>query len=259
MTDLFTPAERDATLARLLERLETDPRLEAAFIAGSLGSEKADRWSDLDVATVVADGQAAEVVAEDWLERIRDEFGAAHHYRVEFGSTIVTGFLLPNGLEIDLSFTPTADLQVWETVRVAFDRIGGATAAARNPVAWSPSPDWSGEAGLAWHDVVHAAVAINRGRPWRALLYLQRVRNQTLSLASERHGWDADEFARVDDLPAPERDPLLASLVGSFDEDALRASLRAATEAFRVELARGKPELAKRLEQPLRLYVESGA
>ena len=54
MTDLFTPADRDATLARLLERLEIDPRLEAALIAGSLGSQKADRWSDLDVATVVA-------------------------------------------------------------------------------------------------------------------------------------------------------------------------------------------------------------
>ena len=258
MTELFTAAERDATLQSLLERLEADPRLDAAFIAGSLGAETADRWSDLDVATVVGAGVAAEVVAKDWLERIRDAFGAVHHYRVEFGSTIVTGFLLPNGLEIDLSFTPTADLEVWETVRVAFDRTGVATTAAANPVAWSPSPDWTGEAGLTWHDVVHAAVAINRERPWRALLYLQRVRNRTLSLASERHGWDADEFARVDDLPAPERDPLLASLVGSFDTAALRASLRAATEAFLVELARGEPELARRLEGPLRLYVESG-
>jgi hypothetical protein len=92
--------------------------------------------------------------------------------------------------------------------------------------------------------------AANRGKPWRALFYLQRVRNRALSLASERHGRDADEFAHVDELPARERDPLMASLVCDLDRGGLLDAINAATDAFLAELARGDLELARRLAAP---------
>lgn len=74
------------------------------------------------------------------------------------------------------------------------------------------TPLWS--PGRSGATALHACLAVNRGKPWHALYYLQRVRNRTLSLASERHGLEADEFKYVDGLPSPERDPLLATLVG---------------------------------------------
>jgi hypothetical protein len=124
-------------------------------------------------------------------------------------------------------------------------------------VSWSPTADWRGEAGFAWHDVLHACVAADRGRPWRALFYLQRVRTRTLALASERHGWEADEFARVDDLPAAERDPLLASLVSALEPTPLLQAIEVATRALLDELRRGDQELADRLEGPLLTVVEA--
>lgn len=252
---IFSPSDRDATLARVLDLLREDQRIEAAVITGSLGAERADRWSDFDVAGVVADAESCERVAADWVELVYREFPVAHHYENAFGTTLVRGFLLDNAMLMDLAFTPSADFEVWAPVRVAFDRTGTATKAAETRQPWSPTPDWRGEAGFAFHDVLHACVASNRGKPWQALYYLQRVRNRTLALASERHGLDAGEFQHVDELPPDERDPLLASLVTDLERATLLDAMLVATRAFLQELGRGDPEFAERLEKPLVTFV----
>ena len=164
---------------------------------------------------------------------------------------------MDNGLEVDLGFTPSADFTVWAPVRVIFDRTGTATRAAGSAETWSPTPDWGGEAGFAWHDLLHACLAVMRQKPWQALFYLQRVRNRTLALASERHGFEADEFRHVDELPSHERDPLLATLVPRVDQSSLINAVDVATRVFLEELQRGDPAIAARLAPPLRELVEA--
>lgn len=254
---IFSASDRDATLSRVLELLEADPRIEAAVITGSLGRDQADRWSDFDLDAVVADGASCEEVAAEWVERLYRELPVAHHYETAFGTSLVRGFLLDNGLLADLGFTPSADFSVWAPVRVAFDRTGKATAAAAAMEPWSPTPDWRAEAGFAFHDVLHACTAANRDRRWQALYYLQRVRTRTLALASERHGFESDEFRHVDDLPADERDPLLATLVTELDRASLLRAIDLATRAFLDELERGDPSLAQRLSEPLSAFVRA--
>lgn len=254
---IFTPHDREVTLTHVLELGEADRRLEAAVLTGSMGSDHADRWSDIDVAFVVADIESTEVVATDWVEQFYRELPVAHHYETAFGTTLVRGFLMNNALEVDLAFTPSAHFTVWAPVRVIFDRTGHATRAAESAEPWSPTPNYAGAAGFAWHDVLHGCLAIVRGKPWQALFYLQRVRNRILSLASERHGFEADEFKHVDDLPSPERDPLLATLVGHLDMSTLIKAMEAATRAFLEELNRGDPALAARLTPPLSAFVQA--
>jgi predicted nucleotidyltransferase len=248
---LFIAADRDATLERVLALLDADPRIEAAVITGSLGAGTADRWSDLDLVAVVADDADCERVTAEWVKRVYEELPVAHHYETAFGTTLVRGFLLTNALLVDLAFTPSADFRAWAPVRVDFDRGRAVTAAAEHPQSWAPTPDWRGEAGFGFHDVLHAWSAAHRDRRWESLFYLQRVRNRALALASERHGHDAEEFRHVDDLPAVERDPLLASLVSDLDRKSLFNALDVATRAFLVELRRGDPALADRLGEPL--------
>jgi hypothetical protein len=256
---IFTTHDRDAAQVRLLSLLEGDPRIDAAVIAGSIGEGQADRWSDVDIAAVVDDAADCEGVTADWVDRMYREWPIAHHYETSFGTTLVRGFLLENALVLDLGFTPSRDFEVWAPVRVAFDRTGLATGKAAAPQRWAPTPAWGSEAGFAFHDVVHACSAASRGRPWQAAYYLGRVRNRTLALASERRGFDADEFAHVDDLPATERDPLIGSLIGALDRSSLFAGIGVALEGLLAELARGDPDLAARLAPPLRALVEAAA
>jgi predicted nucleotidyltransferase len=49
--------QRDALLARIVEVLEADPRVVAAWLSGSFGRGVADAWSDLDLRVAVEDDE----------------------------------------------------------------------------------------------------------------------------------------------------------------------------------------------------------
>jgi Streptomycin adenylyltransferase len=254
---LFTADDRQAVLHAVLALAEQDDRLDAAVLTGSMGTERSDRWSDIDLDFIVREGESTDAVTEDWTGRCYERFSAVHHYATVFDSTQVRGFLLPNGLLLDLAFEPSADFAAWDQVRVMFDRTGRATDVAGNVEPWRPTPDWPAESGFGFHDIVHACTALIRGRLWQALFYLQRVRNRTLSLASERHGFDATEFRYVDDLPPAEWKPLDTSMVDRLEPASLLEALEVCTHAFLTELGRGDPQLEDRLRSPLTGWLEA--
>jgi len=92
---------------------------------------------------------------------------------------------------------------------------------------------------------------VRRGGPWQGLWYLERVRNRTLKLSQERHGFYADFFDYVDDLPLEELRPLEGTLLFSLDPASLLGAIELATRAFLAELSHDDPALADRLEGPL--------
>ncbi|MGI8657792.1 MAG: hypothetical protein ACR2K4_03340 [Candidatus Limnocylindria bacterium] len=253
----FAESERSAALERLLDQLREDDRIEAVVLTGSLGVDRLDAWSDLDLTAVVRSEVDCAVVASDWTRRVYDEWPVAHHYENAYETTLVRGFLLSSGLVLDLAFAPLEDFSVWAPVRVAFDRRDAVTRVAGSPEAWVPTPDWPGEAGYAWHDVLHACSAAVRRRPWRSLYYLQRVRNRALALAAERNGLDADEFKQVDNLPSEATAALVPTLVPDLASPSLMAAIDAATKAFLAELRHGDPDLAARLKPPLLAWVDA--
>jgi len=254
---MFTEADRDAALERVVALLSEDRRVEAVLLTGSLGRGQGDRWSDIDLDAVIANDADAEAVTTDWEGLAYREWPVVHHYATEFGTTRVRGFLLRDALLLDLAFTPIGDLEVWAPVQVLFDRTGRVTQVAEKWAPWSPIPDWSGESGFAAHDILHACVAANRGRGWQSVYFLQRIRNRTLALASERLGFDSDDFTRVDDLPADETSPLEATLVPNLELGGLVAAIERATRAFLDELGRHDRALSDRLAEPLLAIVSS--
>ena len=247
---IFTPEQRQQTAERITGLLSEDDRIEGVALVGSLVSG-ADRWSDVDLMAVVREQSDPAAVAADWVRRLYEHLPVVHHFETEFGATLVRGFLLESLLEVDVAFEPATSLSIWGPARVTFDRSGRLSAAARSPAAWQPDPpDWPAHAGFAWHDVVHSCIAVHRGRLWQALWYLERVRNRTLALASERRGLYADFFDYVDDLPPDER-ALETTLVPSLEPEPLLRALEAATRALLAELRRGDSRLADRLQAPL--------
>jgi hypothetical protein len=179
-----------------------------------------------------------------------------HHFETAFGETLVRGFLLENLLELDLAFERAGRFSIWGPARVVFDRSGRVADAANALAQGEPeSADRAGEAGFAWHDVLHACTAVRRGRPWQGLWYLERVRNRTLKLAQERRGYYAEFFDYVDDLPLEDLRLLEDTLVVSLDPASLLGAIEVATRAFLAELGHDEPALAERLEGPLLEFV----
>lgn len=175
-------------------------------------------------------------MADSWTTKVYEALPVVHHFAVAFGDHHVRGFLLENLLEVDVGFQPSgAEEGEW------------------------PGPDADSQAGFAWHDAVHAAVALARGRPWRARYYIEFLRRRTLTLATDRLGVDFSEDKGVDDLPAEVLEPLEESLPRSLEPDELRRAARAATETFLDELRHVRPELANRLEPRLLEFLDEAA
>jgi predicted nucleotidyltransferase len=252
---LFTPEEREETAERVSRVLSDDSRVEGVVVVGSLAGQ-ADRWSDIDLEVVVADDEELAAVTSDWVGRLYELLPVVHHFETAFGGTLVRGFLLENLLELDVAFELAERFSIWGPARVVFDRSGRVGGGAGAATQGDPQPaDRAGEAGFAWHDVLHACTAVRRGRPWQGLWYLERIRNRTLKLAQERRGFYAEFFDYVDDLPVEELRPLEDTLVVSLDPAPLLGAIEVATQAFLAELGHDEPALADRLEGLLLEFV----
>jgi hypothetical protein len=236
---LYTPEDRDEIAKRVLALLREDERIEQAELSGSGTTGYADRWSDVDIVVIAAEGVDHRKLADAWTARMYELLPVVHDFRVSFGEDHVRGLLLDNFLEVDLGF------QAWREPREE-----GWTASGVEP---------DREAGFAWHDALHAVVAIRRGRPWRAHYYVGLLRWRTLSLA----GADMSEYKGVDDLRPELLEALNETLPRSLEAAELIRATRLVVLLFFAELRRYDVEdeehyaqLADRLEPRLLRFLD---
>ena len=208
---MFTVEQRDALRERVLALGESDSRVVAGEVVGSLARGEGDRFSDLDLTFAVADGVTVAEVVDDWTRTLAEETGAVALLDLESGPTTYRVFLLEDSLQLDLSFTPAA----------RFD-----------PAARSPQPAAGDLFGWGVVYALHARTCIERGRSWQAEHYIGAVRDRALSLACLRQELPAIQARGYDDLPAEILDAFSETRVGSLEPDALRVALAAAVRAL---------------------------
>ena len=216
---MFSPEDRERLRRRLLDRAEADPRLPAAAVTGSRAEGREDRWSDIDLFFGVQ-GPLAAVVA-DWTAFAYTDLGALHHFELHSSPATYRAFLLADGLQVDLGFTPQEHFG--PVGDGAFDVVSG-IAGPRRPTP----PDVGFLVGMGWHHVLHVRSAIERDRPWRAEHWLAALRDVVLGLASIRHGLPHTYARSADDLPPEVTDALRHTLVADLEPATLAAALTAA-------------------------------
>jgi hypothetical protein len=247
---MFTAEERDRVRNRIIEMAKSDRRVTAGALIGSTAAGLGDRWSDIDITFGIADGTSLRSVLEDWTKWFDSELGALQHWDLPFGASIYRVFLLPRGLEVDVSVTPQPQFHPrsprW---RILFGTAG--------EMKQSPPADPQYLIGQAWHLVTHSRAAIERGKPWFAECCISDLRDQTLALMCLRLGESTAYAKGVDRLPADITNPLADALVRSLGEAELRRALAAATACFITELETWNAELCARLK-PILLEFGTG-
>lgn len=157
-------------------------------------------------------------VLERWREVIVADLGAVALFDLPSGSVIYRVFLLPDCLELDLSVTTASQFgPEGPTFEVVFGH------AAEQP----PEPPTAAVElfGYAVHHVLHARVAIERGRHWQAEHWISAVRDKALHLACHRRGLDGWYGRDFDRLSADVLAPLGDGLVRSVEPNELRRAL----------------------------------
>ena len=232
----------------LVARARSDPRVTGGALIGSLAAEGADRWSDLDLTFGVVAGVRPEALLDEWTAAVRQEWGLVHYWDLPFRTSLYRVWLLPSGLEADVSATPAPDFGARGP---RFQLLFGTA----QPGEHTPPLDAQDLIGRGWHHVLHAHSALERGQPWRAEYWISGVRDQTLALACLRRGVGAREGRGIDQLPAAETDLLRDTLVRSLDDAELWRALGAAAVCLLQEVEHWDAELGARLRPILHAFT----
>jgi hypothetical protein len=239
---VFTVEERDAVRSWLVARAEDDEAIVGAAYTGSHAVAAGDRWSDTDLILAVH-GDLADTIAR-WTQWIEDEFGIRHRWDLPSDASLVRVFLLPDWVEIDLTFAPEAEFGArgpqWQTI---FGEPG-----TFEPF---PAPDRETLIGLLWHHCLHAWICLQRRRWWQAEYWISAARDHTITLACLRLGLPAAHAKGAHLLPDEVTVPLEQALVRELTEPELRRALTAVIAAATAELHRSDADLAAELSPML--------
>jgi hypothetical protein len=245
---VFTPEERLGVRDRVLALAREDPRVSGGAITGSGALDAEDAWSDVDTSFGVVDGVEPREVLEDWTRALDAELGFVHWWDLHHESTIYRVYLLPSSLELDIAVTPAAEFaQRGPRFRLVFGEAG--------ELREQPEPDLDETIGLGWLAGLVARFAIERGKPWQAVLFVNLLRDQALSLACIRHGLPPEYARGTDRLPREVTARYEQTLARSLKLPELRRALAEGTAVFLDEVGEVNPELASRLRLVLRELV----
>src|SRR5579883_2311925 len=246
---MFTAEFRDQVRHRVLELVRGDSRVTGGALTGSTALGLGDKWSDVDFAFGIADGNRLKEVLDDWTQLLNQEFGVIHHFDLHTSQRRVSRvLLLLGGLEVDVSVMAPEDLGARGP---KFRTLFGTT----HELEAQPQPDVSYLIGMGWLHVFHARACIERHKRWQAEYFIRGIRDHVLALACLRLGEDALYGVGADRLPAPVTDPLTNALVRSLDVLELRRALSVATVCLIRELEERDEQLSARL---LPLLLEYG-
>jgi hypothetical protein len=231
---VFSVEQRDALRERVLRLGREDRRVVAGAVVGSLAADGGDRYSDVDLTFAVADGTRVRDALDDWTRTLADELDGVPLVDLQRGPTTYRVFLLPGGLQLDLSMTPAAEFRpAGPRFRLVFGRTAAGKPAAAAGTLFIPTPAVAADI-FGWGVVyaLHARACIERQRVWQAEHYVGAVRDHALSLACLREGLPAAQARSFDDLAAETLARADGAHVGSLDPEPLRLALAASVRAL---------------------------
>jgi hypothetical protein len=244
---MYTQDDRERVHQRMLAWAESDARVVAGAVVGSLAQRAGDRWSDLDLTFAVEDGVPVDDVLDQWSDRLAEEFEAVRLFDLPSGGALYRVFLLRGCLQFDLSFSPAAQ---FGAIGPHFRLLFGKT--IEKPIVGPPSA--RDLFGYAVHHAVRARVCIERTRYWQAEYWISGVRDNALSLACRRLGLPAYHGRGFDDLPANVRQRFADAIVRSLDRVELVRALGTAVEGLLREGSEAG-DLAAKVEPRLREFA----
>jgi hypothetical protein len=240
---VFTVEQREALRARVLGLAAEDARVVAGAVVGSLAVDAGDRYSDLDLTFGVDDRVEVSAVLDDWTRGLTQELGAVRLVDLERGATTYRVFLLPDGLQLDLSMTPAPRFRpAGPRFRLVFgETVAGEPEAPPPGSLFIPTPAVA-EDVFGWGVIyaLHARACIERGRVWQAEHYVGAVRDHALALACLRLAVPAAQARGYDELPADVRASLEGTHVGALEPSTLRVAVGAGVRALLDEGARAR-------------------
>lgn len=230
------PEPHDTCLKRLLERMWTDPRIEAVLGAGSLALGGFDRYSDIDLVICVTPA-AYDVVMETRLafaEGLGDFISGFTGEHVGEPRLLICLYGPPL-LHVDLKFVRLSDLtSLVERPLILWARDPAAVEAQLDgaDIRWpNMPPQWFEDRVWAW--LHYGAVKVQRGELFEALSMLSFLQDKVLGpMLMRRAGRDQRGVRRIETLLDVAEIKALRELNAGHDAGDIRKALKAAMALY---------------------------
>jgi hypothetical protein len=247
---MFTAEERGRLRSDLLEYAKHDQRIGGAAITGSAVVGQEDQWSDIDLAFGILDAHELPNVMTDLTKHMYSHHSAVQHLDVKSGSWIYRVFLMPNTLQIDIAFVPSAEFR---PLAPTFCLVSGKANAAQE----FSKPQPLEAIGLGWLYAVSARTSIARGRLWQAEYMISEVRDNAFALACIRHGLPTAYGKGMDKLPTEVAAQFEEALVRLLDRTELVRAFYVVLGRLLHEIKGVEPKIAESLEKPFAQLFQS--
>jgi len=211
---LFTPTDRDIIKDDILNLLIATPEINAVILIGSAATGYTDGLSDIDIMSVVGSEDAVVNVMNTICEGIKKRYNVLCFAQLNERRLQVC--LLDNYLELNFSYRTTETLEARSAFwQVLYDKTGDVDSILHSSYAKFDEVNsininntYQNKLGeyseQIWHFIFHAAVAINRGRFWKAIKELEYARNLIIELKGLRYSLPMHRNSDVDKIPHEE-------------------------------------------------------
>ena len=240
---VFNATDRKSIMDYIVSFTEQNEHIIALVAVGSGSFGYIDELSDLDMVVAIDSDENMETVMEYIASQLNKRLNLI--YFKQMPQRRLQVYIIDNYLEIDIGYGAyTSAAATRKNWKVLFDKTGTIDGIMRD--SWenyekTAKTDEHNQklvecSDSVWHNLMHSAVAIKRGRYWRAVAELELARNLYIGLLGCRYSLETGRSRDVDKLPEAELAVLQKTLVTSFSPDALWGSLAALTDAVYTEL-----------------------
>ena len=239
----YSIEDRKAIQDFLIEKARSDPRISDAALVGSESVGKNDRWSDIDLTFGVSENIDLKELMTDWSAVLEKKFQTEQLFDLVYEQSVYRVFMTPECLQIDLSFTPTSYFgAITENFKLIFGK--------EKERAIKKLPEVRTIYGYFVLYALKTRTALERGRYWQALGFLNAGREQLLKLACSKYDLNPFDGRGYDDLPDRLKAELAEGLVPELNAHFLMNAL-SITVASGIQLTEDFPGLKPALSKQL--------
>ena len=191
---MYSESERKQVQDLIISQARKDHRITDAAIVGSESIGTNDRWSDIDLSFGFSESSLLEELLNDWTRFMNSSFNANTLFDLEYRNSMYRVYLLPNALQVDLSFTPSKDFgAITEKFKLLFGKA--------KPKGHKSLPDENEVFGYAVLYALKTRCSLERGKPWQTAYFLNQLRENILVLHCLKENLDPFEGRGYDLIP----------------------------------------------------------
>ncbi|WP_299903316.1 hypothetical protein [uncultured Aquimarina sp.] len=191
---MYSKKDRIEVQEAIINFAKSDSKIIDCAIVGSESVGNDDKWSDIDLTFGYENEADANQVLREWSKMMSESFDANRLFDISYKESLYRVFLLPNGLQVDLSFTPS---KYFGAITDKFKLIFG----QEKEREFKSLPEINLIAGYSILFALKTRTSIERENYWQAEYYLSKCRENVMVLKCLKESKNPFDGRSFDNLP----------------------------------------------------------